>query len=124
MSLNARQQDSFASDRGWLLFHKKVQTSQIFLQDSTLVGPIPLLLFGSELRVDKSRTHIVCGGLHFRTRKEATSVLLKMLRRELDRLLLLKVANPAVDLHANATTLLQSLTKLFQLEDALANGVR
>jgi len=124
MSLNARQQDSFASDRGWLLFHEKVQTSQIFLRDSTLVGPIPLLLFGSELKVDKKRTQIMTGGLTFRTRQEVTSVLLRALRRELDRLLLLKVADPAADLSTNAVTLLGTLTRLLQLEGQQASGAR
>jgi len=131
MSLNVRQQDNFASDQGWLLFHKKVQTSQIFLHDSTLVGPIPLILFGGEFQVDveksksaKSRTRIAIGRLRFKTKTDATTALLRALRKELDRLLLLKVADPLTDLNAHAGILLESLTKLLQLEDRHANGVR
>jgi HrpA-like RNA helicase len=124
MSLNHGQRDRFASDRGWLLFHQKVKTSQIFLQESTLVGPIPLLLFGSELQVDKTRKYFATGSLQFRTRKEVTTVLLRAFRKELDRLLLLKVADPTVDLAANSSIMLESLTRLLQLEDKYVNGKR
>eukprot|EP00427_Karlodinium_veneficum_P008589 CAMPEP_0169082344 /NCGR_PEP_ID=MMETSP1015-20121227/11496_1 /TAXON_ID=342587 /ORGANISM="Karlodinium micrum, Strain CCMP2283" /LENGTH=1124 /DNA_ID=CAMNT_0009142197 /DNA_START=54 /DNA_END=3425 /DNA_ORIENTATION=+ len=117
MSINARQQHTFMSNEGWLLYHTKVQTTQIFLQDSTLVGGLPLLLFGGELKFNRARTHISTCGLVFRAKKDVTVVLIKLLRREIDRLLLLKVADPAVDLVVSATALLASLTKLLQLEE-------
>ncbi|CAE7753410.1 Dhx57 [Symbiodinium pilosum] len=49
-SLNFKAQD-FAANHGWLLFHDKVKTTQIYLHDTTLVGAIPLLLFGGELKI-------------------------------------------------------------------------
>jgi HrpA-like RNA helicase len=124
MSLNARQQHSFVSNQGWLLYHTKVQTSQIFLQDSTLVGALPLLLFGGELKVSRSRTHISTGGLLFKAKKNTTCVLFRLLRRELDRLLLLKVADPSADLTADTKTLLSSIARLLHLEDFHSSGCK
>eukprot|EP00929_Paragymnodinium_shiwhaense_P006701 TRINITY_DN110676_c0_g1_i1.p1 TRINITY_DN110676_c0_g1~~TRINITY_DN110676_c0_g1_i1.p1 ORF type:complete len:1160 (-),score=276.15 TRINITY_DN110676_c0_g1_i1:169-3648(-) len=122
-SINARQHQDFAANSSWLLYHVKVQTSQIFLQDSTLVGSIPLLLFGGELRLDKSQKHIHLGGLAFRTKKEATAVLLKLLQREIDRLLLVKVANPRADISEQVVPLLNTVTKLLQLDGSSVSGL-
>jgi len=122
MSLNCRQQQGFAANSGWLLYHTKVQTSQIFLHDSTLVGSIPLLLFGGELQVNKARTHMVLDGLLFRTKKPATATLLRLLRQEIERLLLLKVADPEANLSETATPLLATVAKLLQLEGSRVSG--
>jgi len=124
MSINARQQHSFMTNEGWLLYHTKVQTTQIFLSDSTLVGGLPLLLFGGELKLNRARTHISTCGLVFRARKDVTIVLLKLLRREIDRLLLLKVADPSVDLASSVTALLATLTKLLQIEEKWSSGCK
>ncbi|CAK9017343.1 unnamed protein product [Durusdinium trenchii] len=37
-SLNFRQGNEFAANHGWLLFHDKVKTSQVYLHDTTLIG--------------------------------------------------------------------------------------
>ncbi|CAE7309666.1 ndor1 [Symbiodinium natans] len=60
-SLNFKAQD-FAANHGWLLFHDKVKTTQVYLHDTTLVGAIPLLLFGGELKIsskDCARVHLL-----------------------------------------------------------------
>ena len=41
----------FAANHGWLLFHDKVKTSQVYLHDTTLIGSLPVLLFGGELKI-------------------------------------------------------------------------
>jgi hypothetical protein len=35
----------------WLVFHEKVQTSAVFLRDTTPVTPYTLLLFGGNIQV-------------------------------------------------------------------------
>jgi len=122
-SLNCHQTDDFAAINSWLLYHTKLKTSQLFLQDSTLVGSIPLLLFGGELRLDKkTRKNITVGGLPFRTRKEATGILLKVLRREIDRLLLLKVADPRLELADQVTPLMETILALLRLDGCAVSG--
>jgi len=114
-SLYCRQ--DFAANHGWLLYHAKVQTSQIYLHDSTLIGAIPILLFGGgDLQANKTRSRVLVEGIPFDLKQEENAVLFKMLRREVDRLLLLKVANPSADLAKTAEPLLDSITKLLQLE--------
>jgi len=122
-SVNCHQTDDFAANSSWLLYHTKLKTSQLFLQDSTLVGSIPLLLFGGELQLDKqTRKQITVGGLPFRTRKEATGILLKVLRREIDRLLLLKVADPQLGLVDQVAPLLETILTLLRLDGCAVSG--
>jgi len=110
-------------NRSWLLFHDKMKTSQIFLHGSTWVGSIPLLLFGGELRIGaKDRSQVSVDGLLFDTKHEKNALLFKLLRREIDRLLLLKVASPSEDIGTSSTPLLQTVVKLLQLEERGSSG--
>ncbi|CAJ1395199.1 unnamed protein product [Effrenium voratum] len=122
-SLNFKQGSEFAANHGWLLFHDKVKTSQVYLHDTTLVGSLPILLFGGELKIlPKERNKVTVDGMVFEAKDEKAAVLFKELRRELDRLLLLKVANPLEDLSTTAEPLLLSVTKLLQWEDRGSSG--
>ena len=86
---------------GYVVFLEKVQTSAVFLRDSTAVSHYPLLLFGgTELRVDHDSGEVAiveAGGevwLKFRAQPKV-GVLFKFLREELDRLLLAQIEAPA-----------------------------
>ncbi|CAK9058257.1 unnamed protein product [Durusdinium trenchii] len=115
-SLNFRQGNEFAANHGWLLFHDKVKTSQVYLHDTTLIGSLPILLFGGDLKIlAKERKCVTVDGMIFEAKDEKAAVLFKELRRELDRLLLLKVANPAEDLSTSAEPLLLTVCGYDQL---------
>jgi ATP-dependent RNA helicase DHX57 len=64
-SINFPQQ-SFESV--WLVYLSLVQTSKLYLRDSTMVFPIPMLLFGGNLRVDHTKGYLIVGspGIIFR----------------------------------------------------------
>mmetsp|Transcript_12515 Transcript_12515/g.34196 ORF Transcript_12515/g.34196 Transcript_12515/m.34196 type:complete len:203 (-) Transcript_12515:196-804(-) len=125
-SLNAGKLQLMQANHGWLLYHTKMKTSRVFLHDSTLIGSIPLLLFGGgQLQVAKDRRHIVLDGtLRFDGVAEETAVLLKLLRREVDRLLLMKIADPSADVSRTAEPLLKAVAELLHCEGARSIGVR
>ncbi len=39
----------------WLVYYEKVRTGRVYLRDSSMVTPYPLLLFGGELKVSVER---------------------------------------------------------------------
>ncbi len=45
--------DSVRANHGWLLYHSCVRTTRAFLHDATVVGSIPLLLFGGQLALHR-----------------------------------------------------------------------
>ena len=74
-------------DSRYLVYHEKVQTSQIWLRDCTAVGALPLLLFGGEVARQAAAGTVSIDGwlkLHCAPR---VAVLLAELRARLDRLL-------------------------------------
>lgn len=125
-SLNTAHLSEMKPNDAWLMYHAKVKTSQVFLHDATLVGSIPLLLFGGgDLKVGADRhTMVVDNVLRFDGKREETAVLLKLLRRETERLLLLKISDPAADITATARPLLEAVTQLLRLEGARADGLK
>lgn len=79
-SLNFRQGNEFAANHGWLLFHDKVKTSQVYLHDTTLVGSLPILLFGGELKIlSKERKCVTVDGMVFETKDEKAALALAFL---------------------------------------------
>ena len=89
------------AEGGLFVFLEKVETSRLFLRGTTRVPPAALLLFGAtphELDVERVKT---CGrvdlattGARVRISPEAT-LLLKLLRRELDKCLMRHASAPA-----------------------------
>mmetsp|Transcript_74411 Transcript_74411/g.240590 ORF Transcript_74411/g.240590 Transcript_74411/m.240590 type:complete len:687 (-) Transcript_74411:512-2572(-) len=126
--LNARGLSDMKANHGWLLYHTKVKTSQVFLHDSTLIGSIPLLLFGGgDLQLAKDRrTMVLDGSMRFDAGRkgEDTAVLLKLLRKEVDRLLVLKIANPSANISRTAEPLLEAVARLLRLEGTHAGGLK
>lgn len=45
-SVNWKKTEGMESNDGWLLYHKKMKTSQVYLFDTTLVDSMSVLLFG------------------------------------------------------------------------------
>jgi hypothetical protein len=114
-SLISRQTHKLTGNNEWLLCHDKVFTSQLFLQGSTLIGSIGVLLFGGELMAS-TRTRLSIDGMHFETGDESVAVLLKLLRREIDSHIMQRLARPSADLAEHAELLMLTVTKVMQLE--------
>jgi ATP-dependent RNA helicase DHX57 len=87
---------TFASP--WLAFLTKVQTAKVYVRDATVISSYALLLFGGEIRVDRTNGFIVVGDwIRFHADLKI-AILIKELRRELDKLMWAKIADPDVDI--------------------------
>ena len=83
----------------------QVRTSKVFVRDSTMVTPFPLLLFGGALKVHHAKQTItVDKWIEFSTAPR-TAVLFAQLRGELDKLLLEKIEKPGLELELTGRTI-------------------
>ncbi len=78
----------------WLVYLTKVQTSKVYIRDATMVSAYALLLFGGEIQVDRENGFIVIGKWIKFHADLKIAVLIKELRRELDKLMQGKINNP------------------------------
>lgn len=91
-------------DQPFVVFHGRVKTSRVFICDASVVGPLPLLLFGGSI----AQTDIGGGlailkldnWLRFKLEKAHAALLLE-LRRKIMTLLAVKLENPRHDLFAD-----------------------
>ena len=99
----------------WLVYYEKMLTSRVFLRDSTMVTPFPLLLFGGELKV-RHAEHVVTVDkwIEF-SAPPRTAVLFSQLREELNRLLLEKIREPTIELELTGRTI-KTIVQLLQEE--------
>ena len=112
---NARAADGSSKDR-WLVYLEKVATTRVFLRDSTVVSAFALLLFGGKIAVDHDKSIVsVDGWICFRT-TAGLGVLCKLVREELNDILLNMVESPGDP--ALAAQLEQMNTGLAQLLEA------
>jgi ATP-dependent RNA helicase DHX57 len=86
-------------DSPWLLYSDLVQTSKLFVRDSTMVHPYALLLFGDQLKVvhEQGELHLLEGWIRFKA-VARIGVLIKSIRLHLDQLLLEKIETPQLDI--------------------------
>ena len=111
--------------KGYVIFLEKVKTSNVFLRDSTAISHYPLLLFGgSHLRIDHTKgaqkISIVetDGKVWLEFRAEArVGVLFKLLREELDRLLLAQIEAPGEGLSGAGSTAVNAVLQLLDDEE-------
>ncbi|KAG7388339.1 ATPdependent RNA helicase [Phytophthora pseudosyringae] len=85
-------------DSPWLLYTELVQTSKIFVRESTMVNPYALLLFGGHLEVIHEKNLLTLDGFIRFNAVARIGVLIKSIRQHLDRLLVEKIADPSVDI--------------------------
>ncbi|KAL4155820.1 hypothetical protein PRNP1_007921 [Phytophthora ramorum] len=85
-------------DSPWLLYTELVQTSKIFVRESTMVNPYALLLFGGQLEVIHEKNLLTLDGFIRFNAVARIGVLIKSIRQHLDRLLMEKIADPSVDI--------------------------
>lgn len=85
-------------DSPWLLYTELVQTSKVFVRESTMVNPYALLLFGGKLEVVHEKNLLKLDAwIHFGA-VARIGVLIKAIRKHLDQLLIDKIADPALDI--------------------------
>ncbi|KAM9328858.1 ATP-dependent RNA helicase DHX29 isoform 1-T1 [Gastrophryne carolinensis] len=83
---------------GWLLYQEKVKYSKIFLRETTLVSPFPILLFGGEIAVQhRERLLTVDNWISFQAPVKI-AVIFKELRALIDSVLKEKLQNPKMSL--------------------------
>ncbi|KAF4322273.1 hypothetical protein BBO99_00004107 [Phytophthora kernoviae] len=85
-------------DSPWLLYTELVQTSKIFVRESTMVNPYALLLFGGRLEVVHEKNLLTLDKFIRFNAVARIGVLIKSMRQHLDRLLMEKIADPRVDI--------------------------
>ena len=88
-------------DSQWLIYHEKMKImNNVYLFDSTLISPYPLLFFGGTIRYHEEsgqETIEVDRGIKFHSSIK-TAKLVMDLREELDKLLEKKIRNPTMQL--------------------------
>ncbi|XP_013861951.1 ATP-dependent RNA helicase Dhx29 isoform X2 [Austrofundulus limnaeus] len=88
---------------GWLLYQEKVKYTKIYLRDTTLIPPFPLLLFGGDIDIQHREKLITLDGwIHFQA-PVRIGVIFKHLRKLMDSLLEKKLENPRMNLEDDST---------------------
>lgn len=83
---------------GWLLYQEKVKYSKIYLRETTLVSPFPILLFGGDIAVQhRERLLTVDDWIHFQAPVKI-AVIFKELRGLIESVLKKKLQNPKMSL--------------------------
>uniref|UniRef100_A0A8B9JZ73 ATP-dependent RNA helicase DHX29 n=1 Tax=Astyanax mexicanus TaxID=7994 RepID=A0A8B9JZ73_ASTMX len=102
---------------GWLLYQEKVKYSKVYLRDTMLISPFPILLFGGEIDVQhRDRLTTVDGWIHFQA-PVRIGVIFKHLRKLINSLLDKKLANPKMNLEDEKT--IQIIIELIKSENML-----
>uniref|UniRef100_A0A8C4EX77 RNA helicase n=1 Tax=Dicentrarchus labrax TaxID=13489 RepID=A0A8C4EX77_DICLA len=102
---------------GWLLYQEKVKYTKIYLRDTTLIHPFPMLLFGGDIDIQhRERLITLDGWIHFQA-PVRIGVIFKHLRKLMDSLLEKKLENPRMNLEGERT--IQMILDLIKSEHAM-----
>uniref|UniRef100_A0A4W6C8I8 ATP-dependent RNA helicase DHX29 n=1 Tax=Lates calcarifer TaxID=8187 RepID=A0A4W6C8I8_LATCA len=102
---------------GWLLYQEKVKYTKIYLRDTTLISPFPMLLFGGDIDIQhRERLITLDGWIHFQA-PVRIGVIFKHLRKLMDSLLEKKLENPRMNLEGERT--IQIILDLIKSEHAV-----
>uniref|UniRef100_A0A8C7X9C5 RNA helicase n=1 Tax=Oryzias sinensis TaxID=183150 RepID=A0A8C7X9C5_9TELE len=88
---------------GWLLYQEKVKYSKIYLRDTTLISPFPMLLFGGDIDIQHREKLITLDGWIIFQAPVRIGVIFKHLRKLMDSLLEKKLENPRMNLEGDPT---------------------
>lgn len=100
---------------GWLLYQEKVKYGKVYLKETTLVSPFPILLFGGDIEVQhRERLLSVDGWIHFQA-PVRIAVIFKQLRMLIDSVLRRKLENPKMALEDDK--ILHIITELIKTEN-------
>ncbi|KAJ3213517.1 hypothetical protein HDU67_002803 [Dinochytrium kinnereticum] len=81
-----------------LVYHQKISTTKLFIRDSTMVSPWPILMLGGKLTVDHTNRTVEVDGFTKFQAFPRVAVLVNGLRKLLDRELGRKVDDPTLDI--------------------------
>ncbi|XP_029433064.1 ATP-dependent RNA helicase DHX29 [Rhinatrema bivittatum] len=100
---------------GWLLYQEKVKYAKVYLKETTLISPFPVLLFGGDIEV-QHREHLltVDSWIYFQAPVKI-AVIFKQLRVLIESVLRKKLENPKMSLEDDK--ILQSITELIKAEN-------
>ncbi|TMS08106.1 ATP-dependent RNA helicase DHX29 [Larimichthys crocea] len=102
---------------GWLLYQEKVKYTKIYLRDTSLISPFPMLLFGGDIDIQhRERLITLDGWIHFQA-PVRIGVIFKHLRKLMDSLLEKKLENPRMNLEGEKT--IQMILDLIKSEYAV-----
>uniref|UniRef100_A0A8C0XAV7 ATP-dependent RNA helicase DHX29 n=1 Tax=Castor canadensis TaxID=51338 RepID=A0A8C0XAV7_CASCN len=100
---------------GWLLYQEKIRYARVFLRETTLITPFPVLLFGGDIEVQhRERLLSVDGWIYFQAPVKI-AVIFKQLRVLIDSVLRKKLENPKMSLENDK--ILQIITELIKTEN-------
>uniref|UniRef100_A0A8D2J2L5 RNA helicase n=1 Tax=Varanus komodoensis TaxID=61221 RepID=A0A8D2J2L5_VARKO len=86
---------------GWLLYQEKIRYAKVYLKETTLISPFPILLFGGDIEVlHRERLLSVDGWIHFQAPVKI-AVIFKQLRTLIESVLKQKLENPKMSLEGN-----------------------
>eukprot|EP00050_Salpingoeca_kvevrii_P001156 m.163632 g.163632 ORF g.163632 m.163632 type:complete len:1019 (-) comp10307_c0_seq24:1459-4515(-) len=104
----------------WLIYHKKVRTTQIFLHDASMVTPYALLFFGGEIDTEVDEGHelvVIDKWIRFRASRSIAELVMQ-LRERLDAVLRAKVNHPTATLAAlGGDAVVEAIIELVTTED-------
>ncbi|KAF6123904.1 DExH-box helicase 29 [Phyllostomus discolor] len=101
---------------GWLLYQEKVRYARVYLRETSLISPFPLLLFGGDIEVQhRERLLSVDGWIYFQAPVKI-AVIFKQLRVLIDSVLRKKLENPKMSLENDK--ILQIITELIRTENS------
>uniref|UniRef100_A0A452SCK4 ATP-dependent RNA helicase DHX29 n=1 Tax=Ursus americanus TaxID=9643 RepID=A0A452SCK4_URSAM len=104
---------------GWLLYQEKVRYTRVYLRETTLITPFPVLLFGGDIEVQhRERLLSVDGWICFQAPVKI-AVIFKQLRVLIDSVLRKKLENPKMSLENDK--ILQIITELIKTENHNGN---
>lgn len=99
---------------GWLLYQEKIRYARVYLRETTLITPFPVLLFGGDIEVQhRERLISVDGWIYFQAPVKI-AVIFKQLRVLIDSVLRKKLENPKMSLENDK--ILQIITELIKTE--------
>ncbi|XP_043920360.1 ATP-dependent RNA helicase DHX29 [Protopterus annectens] len=100
---------------GWLLFQEKVKYGKVYIRDTSVISPFPILLFGGEIDVQHREGLLsVDGWIHFQA-PVRIGVIFKQLRNLIDSVLKKKLENPKMSLEDDKT--IQIIMELIKTEN-------
>ncbi|CAB3376910.1 Hypothetical predicted protein [Cloeon dipterum] len=102
------------------VYHLKLKSAMVYLHDTSMVFPMPLLFFGSSLRqLRQEQTLVTMDQFEFRCSQQTADLIME-LRRRLDSLLEYKITHPhTTDWNSNLAekSLIQAIVELISTED-------
>jgi ATP-dependent RNA helicase DHX36 len=118
--------DETSFDNKFVIYHTKVKSSAVFLHDTSMIPPFPLLFFGGSISVERDGDQQIIAvdkWIKFQAPHHIAK-LVKEMREQLDIVLQQKVSSPRMDLYTPLSTtppassqLIQSIIDLIASED-------